>query len=339
VSDLALVTGVSGYLGGHIALELLRQGFQVRGSVRDLSKANAVRTSLAQAGVDVAHLELCALDLLKDEGWREAAVGCRYLHHVASPFVLTMPKNDNDLIRPAVEGTRRAVEAALAAGAERIVLTSSLAAIDGGHRNYDRALGAGDWSDLEGPHVTSYTKSKTRAEKEAWLIVEHAGARERLAVVNPGTMLGPLLGDDPGTSAVVIQRLLGGDVPMLPDLILPYVDVRDVAAAQVAAMTSPQAVGARTIVTNPAQSLTEIAQMLRARLGAAAGKVPVRRMPSWMAALAALFDPSLRDAKGYVGIRRHYDVSGGPALLGRPLRTTEGAVEATARSLIERSLI
>ena len=337
--DKVLVTGVSGFLGGHIAVELLRQGYAVRGSVRDTAKSDRIRASLAAAGADVTHLELCALDLLKDNGWSDALAGCRYLLHVASPFVLTMPKDESVLLRPAIEGARRAVQAALDGGVERIVLTSSLAAIDGGRQRYDRPLGPADWTDVNGPHVTAYAKSKTLAEREAWAMAERASRAGALAVINPGTIIGPLLDRDPGTSAVIIQRMLRGDMPMLPDLILPWVDVRDVAAAHAAAMTSPQAAGKRTIVTNAALPLAAIADILRSRLGPQAARVPTRRMPGWMASLMTLFDRSLRDGKTYLGIRREYDASSGSALLGRPLRATDDAVEATARSLLEMGLV
>lgn len=339
MGDTVLVTGISGFLGGHAALDLLLKGFTVRGSLRSMARADEIRAGLAQAGADVSRLEFCALDLLRDDGWSAAVEGCRYVQHTASPFVLTMPKDENDLIRPAVEGTRRAVRSALEGGVEHLVITSSVAAIDGGHKHYDRELGPTDWTDIDGPRVTAYTKSKTLAEREAWTLVEQVGARTRLSMINPGTMLGPLHSDDPGTSAVVIQRMLQGAMPMLPNLILPYVDVRDVAEAHVAAMTAPMASGTRTIVTNPALPLFEIAEILRQRLGASAGKVPTRRMPTWLANIFALFDASLRDGKTYLGIPRRYDASGARALLGRSLRPTAGAVEATARSLIERGLV
>lgn len=337
--DKVLVTGVSGFLGAHVALELLRQGYAVRGSVRNMAKSNWVSESLAAAGADVTRFEVCTLDLLKDDGWSDALAGCRYLLHVASPFVLTMPKDESVLLRPAVEGTSRAVQAALDGGVERIVLTSSVAAIDGGRRHYDRPLGPADWTDVNGPNVTAYTKSKTLAEHKAWAMMGRAARPEALAVINPGTIIGPLLNRDPGASVVIIQRMMRGHMPMLPDLVLPWVDVRDVAAAHVAAMTSPLAAGRRTIVTNAALSLDALADLLRSRLGPEAARVPTRRMPAWMASLMTLFDRSLRDGKAYLGIRREYDASGGPMLLGRPLRTTDDAVETTARSLLAMGLV
>lgn len=334
-----LITGISGFLGGHVALAALRQGYAVRGSLRDLAQADRVRATLRAAGVDITRLEFCALDLLKDDGWTEAASGCQFLLHVASPFALSLPKDEQTLIGPAVEGTRRAIRAALAAGHERIVLTSSVAAIDGGHENYDRELTTTDWTNVEGASVNAYGKSKTLAEQAAWALVEAETKREKLVVINPGTMLGPLLDDDPGTSVAVIQRLLTGKMPMIPNLILPYVDVRDVADAHVAALTAPNAAGRRHIVTNPCEPLPEVAHILRDGLPEAqTQRIPKRQLASWMASVLGLFDKSLRDNKAYLGVTRRYDGSSGLDLLARPLRRTSEAILASAQSLLERRL-
>ena len=333
-----LVTGISGFLGGYVAAALLKRGYSIRGSIRDPARASQVRESFRAAGADITRLELCVLDLLDDRGWAEAAEGCRYLHHVASPFVLTMPKDEDALIRPAVEGTRRAIRAGLEAGHERIVLTSSVVAIDGGHVSYGRPFTTHDWTRVDGPHVNAYHKSKTLAEQQAWRLVDSEGARQKLAVINPGTMLGPLLDDDPGTSVAIIQRLLKGEMAMIPNLIFPYVDVRDVADAHVAAMETAEAGGQRHIVANNGVPLADIARMLREGFPEHAERIPARRMPAWMARVVALFNKSLRDNLSRLDVPRSYDVSSGLQLLGRPLRPTREAVVASARSLLERGL-
>ena len=210
MKEKVLVTGVSGFLAGHVALELLNRGYSVRGSLRNLARADSVSAMLDKPGRDSGRLDFCQLDLLCDDGWADAVQGCRYVVHIASPFVLTMPKESDEILRPALDGTRRMILAALDAGVERIVLTSSVAAIDNGHRRYDHVLGPDDWTDPDGPHVTAYTRSKTLAEREAWAIAEQKGDRNVLAVINPGTIIGPLLDDDPGTSGAIIQRLLRG---------------------------------------------------------------------------------------------------------------------------------
>ncbi|MDP3899425.1 MAG: NAD-dependent epimerase/dehydratase family protein, partial [Mesorhizobium sp.] len=180
MTDRVLLTGISGFLGGHVALALLDAGFAVRGSVRGLPKADKVRATLSRAGADVERLEFVALDLLDDAGWAEAARGCRYLLHTASPFVIAMPRDRDELIRPAVDGTRRAVGAALAEGVERIVLTSSIAAIVYGHEPSHRPFTDQDWSELGKPYITAYVESKTRAEQAAWALVDAASRRDSL---------------------------------------------------------------------------------------------------------------------------------------------------------------
>ncbi len=239
--DRVLLTGVSGFLGGHVASALLAAGYQVRGSVRNLAKADKVRDTLTKAGADVSRLEFVALDLLKDDGWDAAAEGCRFLAHTASPFVLRMPTDKMDLIRPAIEGTERALNAGLKAGVERVVLTSSMAAIAYGHdKNRTSPFTAADWTDLEGHGVSAYVESKTRAERRAWEIMKAAGREADLAVINPSGIFGPLLDEDPGTSAQIVIRFLSGGVPAVPRLSFAFVDVRDVAAAHVAALTAPR---------------------------------------------------------------------------------------------------
>jgi dihydroflavonol-4-reductase len=336
--ERVLVTGVSGFLGSHVALQLLQQGYAVRGSVRSKAKGEVVLQSLQAAGADITCLELVELDLLSDHGWTEAAAGCDFLQHIASPFVLIMPKDKDELIRPAVEGMRRALAAAIGAGHKRMVLTSSLAAIDCGHRDYCHTFTEADWTELDGPLVTAYAESKTRAEREAWALVEREGQRERLAVINPAAILGPLLDDDPGTTGSLILRMLSGGIPMVPNVILEYVDVRDVAAAHIAAMISPEAAGHRHILSDASLSLMEIADILRPNFPAYAAKLPKREMSPWLAMLLSIFDKSLRDSRAQMGIRKHSSSANGAALVGGRMIPARDAVIATARSIIERGL-
>lgn len=337
--DRVLCTGASGFLGGHVALQLLDAGYRVRGSVRDAAKGAAVRATLAGAGADLSRLELVTLDLLSDEGWFDAAKDCRYVVHTASPFVLTMPKDPLDLVRPAVEGTRRAVHAALRAGAERIVLTSSIAAIVYGHKARTRIFTEDDWADLDGPNVTAYIRSKTLAEREAWTIVENAQRRDALAVINPGGILGPLLDDDPGTTGALVVRLLRGAVPAAPGVRLEWVDVRDVAAAHVAALTQASAGGRRHIVSGNVLSLMDIARILAAEFPAYARKMPRFEMPNWMVRIAGIFDSSLRDVAPELGMHKCTDASRVEKLLGHGLISAEEAAIATARSVIELGIV
>ncbi len=176
--DRVLLTGVSGFLGGHVASALLAAGYQVRGSVRNLTKANKARETLTKAGADVGRLEFVALDLLKDDGWDAAAQGCRFLLHTASPFVIAMPADKMELIRPATEGTERALNAGLKAGVERIVLTSSMAAIAYGHdRSRTAPFTAADWTDLAGRGCNAYIEFED--PRRAARLGDHEGSGAR----------------------------------------------------------------------------------------------------------------------------------------------------------------
>lgn len=340
-SDRVLLTGISGFLGGHVALQLLNAGYTVRGSVRNLGKADKVRATMVRHGADVSRLEFVALDLLDDAGWREAMQGCRYLQHTASPFVLNMPNDRMDLIRPAVEGTERALNAALAADVEHIVLTSSMAAIAYGHdKTRTTPFTADDWTDLEGRGVNAYIESKTRAERRAWEIVRAAGQERRLSTINPSAILGPLLDDDPGTSAGMVVRLLDGSVPALPRIPFVIVDVQDVAAAHIRAMTDPQAAGRRFPMGERAMLMADVASAVRAALPPErAIRVPRRTMPDWGVRILGLFDRDVRGILNELGVLKRLDSSASIALLGRPLIAAEQAIAATTHSLLEQQIV
>jgi dihydroflavonol-4-reductase len=294
---------------------------------------------MTEAGADDSRLQFRQLDLLSDKGWADATAGCRFVLHIASPFVTAMPKDPAELIRPAVEGTRRAVNAALDAGAERVVVTSSVAAVQHARVRRGHLFTTSDWTDPGERGISAYTASKTLAEREAWNIADRHGARDRLAVINPGAILGPLLSDDPGTSVTAIQQIMAGALPMIPDLRLPWVHVRDIADAHVEAMTSAQAAAKRTIVATDPSSLIDAAAVLRARLPEESAKMPRRAMPTWLTRMAAVFEPQLRANRALIGAVHRFDRSPVEALLGRPLRSIPESIEETGRSLAERGLV
>jgi len=338
--DRVLITGVSGFLGGHLALTLLEAGYIVRGSVRDLKKADKVRSTLARHGGDVSRLEFVVLDLLRDEGWSEAMRDVRYLHHVASPLVLVMPKDAQELVRPAVEGTTRALEAAFTTGVERVVMTASISGMMYGHGKTRTApITAEDWSNLTSPDINAYVESKTKAEKAAWAIAEKHGRTKDLVGINPGAIFGPLLDEDPGPTAAIVVRLLGGKLPAVPRIRMIVVDVRDVAALHVAAMLEPSAGGRRFPVGNGTYSLMEISDMLRRSIPERAGKLPRFELPDWVTRLVSPFDAEIRANLFELGYRRTTEARDAQALLRRALVPAEETMAQTGRTAIEQKLV
>jgi len=288
MAERVLLTGISGYIGQYCGAELLNQGFEVVGTVRSLSKADATRSAIA-AVAPVEQLAFVEADLLSDDGWDEAMRGCSFVMHVASPFVLAEPKDEMELITPAVEGTRRVIRAALGAGVRRVVLTSSTVAMVTGKPS--GRYGPEAWSDTS-VNIGAYAKSKTLAEQAAWDAV--TGSDMELTVVNPGAVFGPSLGAQvDGQSVALMTDMIGGKMPMIPDVAMGMVDVRDVARLHVAAMTIPGAAGQRFIAaTAEPISMAHFAEVLR---DAGYSKVPSRKAPNVAIKLMSIFD---RQAKG-----------------------------------------
>ncbi len=328
-----LVSGGTGFLGSWCVVELLRAGYAVRTTVRDLAREPEVRAAIG-AEVEVGdRLEVLPADLLSDEGWDAAARGCSHILHVASPFPRAQPKDPDELIVPAREGTLRVLRAGLDAGVERVVVTSSVAAIGGGADPAAGPLDEGAWTDLDHAGLTPYARSKTIAEQAAWQLVEERGERERLAVINPGAILGPVLTAGRSSSLQLVERLLGG-MPAIPRIGFSLVDVRDVATLQLSAMTASEAGGERFIAVSEFLWMSEVAAALRERLGEAGKKIPTRTMPDLLVRLAGVFDPGIRSVVGQLGRHQEYSNAKARERLGWAPRPPLDSATDAAKSLI-----
>jgi dihydroflavonol-4-reductase len=314
-------------------VELLRRGYEVRTTVRDLSREAEVRAAVGSQVEADDRLAVFAADLQSDDRWEEVTSGCDYVLHVASPFPPVQPKDADELIVPAREGTLRVLRAAMAAGVKRVVVTSSVAAIGGSTSRSTGSLTEADWTDLANPGLSPYVQSKTVAERAAWDYMREADHGERLAVVNPGAILGPLLSKDGSYSLEAIERLLKG-MPGVPRIGFSFVDVRDVAALQVEAMTAPAAGGERFIAVAEFRWMAEVAAVLRKRLGPAAAKVPSRRVPDLLVRAMALFDPGIRSIVGQLGRKLQYSSAKAESQLDWSPRSVEETIVETARSMI-----
>lgn len=335
-----LITGGSGFIGSHAILQALEAGHHVRSTLRNLRREGDVRALLASAGAD-AHdrLRFFAADLMHDAGWAEAATGCDYVLHIASPFPAGIPKHEDELIVPAREGALRALRAARDAGVRRVVLTSSFAAIGYGHPEQQAPFDETSWTNLDGP-IAAYTKSKTLAERAAWDFIDREGGGLELAVVNPVGVFGPVLGADYATSIQLVQRLMDGALPGCPKLRFGVVDVRDVVDLHLRAMSAPAANGERFLaVAGDFMRVQEMALALKARLGDAARKVPTRELPSWLLRLVALADPTVRQILPDLDKYKNATADKARRVLGWSPRSNADALMATAESLLQLGLL
>jgi dihydroflavonol-4-reductase len=330
-TDPILVTGGSGFLAGHTIAALLDRGHRVRTTARSDRGEQLLRKS-----ADSDRLEVVRADLIRDDGWTDAVTGCPYVLHVASPFPPAQPENENDVITPAVEGTLRVLTAAHRAGVRRVVLTSSFAAI--GYSPKSEPFDENDWTDPAGQ--SPYVKSKTLAERAAWdFAAAHPGAPE-LTVINPVGIFGPVLGADYAASIAIVANLLRGRPPYLPRASFAVVDVRDVAALHLTAMTHPQAAGQRFLAAaGQPLTLPEIAAILRHRLGSGAAAVPTREIPDWLARLIASRVPALRELTGLLGAPKAISTAKAAEMLGWQGRSPADTIADTGRSLLERNVI
>ena len=300
-----LLTGISGYIGQHCAVELLRNGYAVKGSIRSLSKADNITAIIEKQVAPGGNLEYCELDLLKDDGWDEAAKDCDFLMHVASPFFSKIPKDENELIRPAVEGTLRALNAAHKAGIKRVVLTSSMVAMLGKVMG-DEHINSTSWTDIDAKNATAYLKSKTLAEKSAW---DFVGDKDlELVTIHPGPVYGPSLSSNlSGESMSLFKRILTGELSQMIHASINMSDVRDVAKIHVKALENESAANKRFIVaTNSAHSYGELTKLLK---GKGYENVSTRVAPNFMVKLLGNFNSEMKGMRPYVGKKYAGDVS------------------------------
>lgn len=336
-----LVTGGSGFIGGHCILQLLSAGHRVRTTVRDLKREAEVRAALKGAGAEANdRLSFHAADLQSDAGWKDAVAGCEYALHVASPLPTRAPKHEDELIVPAREGTLRVLRVSRDAGVKRVVITSSIAAISYGHAPRAEPFNESDWTNLDTPGLAAYTRSKTLAERAAWDFMAREGGALELATVNPVVVLGPVLSADLGTSVEMVRRFMIGAIPASPLLYFNLVDVRDVADLHLRAMTHPAAAGERFIASSgDALTMREIAQILKRRLGPAGKRVRTLQMPNWLMRTVARFSPTVRQLLPELGKVKNATSAKAQRVLGWTPRSSEEAIVSAAESLLRVGVV
>ncbi|TDQ08108.1 SDR family oxidoreductase [Pedobacter metabolipauper] len=315
-NQTVLVTGGTGFVGIYCILQLLQQGYTVKTTVRSLNRKQEVISLLQSAGMtSLEQLSFVEADLGADDHWNDAVEGCMYVLHVASPFPAGEPEDADELIIPARDGALRVLKAARNAGVKRVVLTSSFAAIGYSKDTKDHVFTELDWTD---PEIASgaYIKSKTIAEMAAWDYMKNEGGDMELTVINPVAIFGPVMGQDHSTSVGFIKSLLEGHIKQTPGFTFGVVDVRDVAAIHLLAMTHPEAAGERFLATaSDVVSIYDIAQFIKKERPAAALNI---------AELEPL-DPSAYTAMSNEKAKR---------ILGWKPRSKEAAILASVDSLV-----
>jgi nucleoside-diphosphate-sugar epimerase len=339
-SGLVLVTGANGFVGKWTVIELLRAGFDVRGTVRSESKAEAVRAAAAGLLGDavLARLSFVRLDLMQDRGWLEAMEGIDAVAHVAAQIVADEPKDQQVVIGPALDGTERVLRFAVTAGVKRVVMTSSIATVGYGHGHTSglRVYTEEHFTDLDAMAFTwAYCVGKTKAEKAAWAYARSEGLE--LTTIHPGAILGPALDADASISLQMVSGLLEGSTPAMPSNGFSVIDVRDVAAMHVKALQQSDTAGHRYLATSDYVPFSEVARILAAAYPER--QITQKIVPDWLIKLLARFGGPTRQIINDIGNEKHFSREKGEALLGRPFVSGKDAILAAAESVVRLGLL
>lgn len=327
-----LLTGISGFIAKRIAHDLLAKGYHVRGSLRSMSRADEVRSAVKDPGD--GRLTFVELDLMSDTGWDTAVEGCVAVLHTASPFPLDSPKNEDDLIRPAVDGTLRALTAARKAGVTRVIITSSIAAVVYASRPKGTPATAADWTDINHPTASAYFKSKTLAEQAAWDFAK-THPEMRITTVNPGLVCGTPMDTRYGSSLELVERVLGGKDPMLPDVPVPVVDLEDVSVLHIKALENPATIGQRILATDSVMRMPAIGQLLAETYPDR--KIPTKAAPRFLLKALSLFDGALKTVLPQVGMHMSVDNSATTQGLGHTFVPAKEAIKRSAAAILAKA--
>jgi nucleoside-diphosphate-sugar epimerase len=334
------ITGVSGFLGSHMALYGLQKGYHIVGTVRSEEKAAETRSMLSKYldESSLEKLEFRYADLLVKDGWDEAVRDCDAVMHVASPFILEIPKHEDELILPARNGVKHVFEAALKNNVNRIIQTSSIVAIVYGNDKKKTDFNEADWTNPESKMASPYSKSKTLAERDVW---NYAKSNPQLNVttINPGFVLGPILGKDPGTSATVILRMIKGEYPGVPKLGFPTIDVRDVVELHYLSLENPKSVGQRYAAVSSSVWFKDLARFVLEADAQNTKKVKTFEMPNWFVRLYAIFEKSAKMILPELGFMANISNEKAKTELGFKPRSVKEAVAATVESCITNKLV
>ena len=335
-----LLTGISGWIAKHTAIELLNEGYEVLGTVRDNNLIDQTRQTINKYA-SIEKLSFIELDLLKDEGWKEAAEGCKYIFHIASPFPIKVSKNRESLLPPAVDGTLRVLNAGLNAGVEQIIKTSSIVAMfRKPNRTNPYTFGENDWTDenwIEG--VNDYFLSKTKAERLAWEFMESKGLKNKFTTICPGGVFGDALDKKGGTSIEYVRQFMAGKFPGAPKFAVLISDVKDIARAHVACIGNEKVGGRRLIVGKEVKKLVELSQLMAEAMPEFKKKLPKKELPNFMVKLISYLDSSAKTMIPDLGLMMQTDVSYAEELLGFKFKPAKDCISENAKSVVRLGLV
>lgn len=334
---LVLVTGGTGFVASHIILQLLKQGYRVRTTIRSMKRTGEVIEMMENGGIpDTSNLSFVETDLLKDDNWDIAVKDCDYVMHVASPIFLRLPKNEEEMIRPAIEGTMRVLKASRDMGVKRVVMTSNFGAVGYSHKDKTKVITEESWTNPNEKGLSIYNKSKVLAEKAAWDFIKSEKGTLELSVINPMAIFGPSLNAVLSSGYGLLLNVLRGTMKSIPDISLGIVDVRDVADLHIRAMTSPVANGERFLaLAGGSMSLLEISKFLKEKRPEIAKNASLKPMPKWLLKLLSHFNKQARAILPMVGVYRNATNEKARTMLGWEPRTNEEAILATVESLVK----
>lgn len=340
MTDKVLLTGISGWIAKHTAIELLNEGYEVLGTVRNKDLIDQTKETIKKHA-PIEKLSFIELDLLKDDGWDESAKGCKYIFHIASPFPMKVSRDREFLLPVAVDGTLRVLNAGINAGVEQIIKTSSIVAMfRKPNRSNPYTFGENDWTDenwIEG--VNDYFLSKTKAEKAAWELMESKGLKSKLTTINPGGVFGDALDKKGGTSIEYVRQFLKGKFPGAPKFAVLISDVKDIAKAHVACIGNNKVGGRRLIVGKEVKKLVELSQLMAEAMPEYAKKLPKKELPNFMVKLISYIDSSAKMMIPDLGILMQTDTSYAEELLGFKFKPAKDCITENAKSVVQLGLV
>ena len=291
MKPLITLTGISGFVGMRIATQALNDGYRVRATLRDLDQANRVQRLIGrQAPVD--ELSFTEATLTDDKGWAEAMIGADFVIHTASPLILGKVLDESILFAPAVDGTKRVLQAAKKAKVKRIVVTSTALTM-AGHITEGIAT-AKDFTPIDDPRITLYTRSKIAADQVVQEFISSNPDGPEVLSVYPGVIIGPPIDPNEDSESIELFRgIWSGAQPAIPNIPLPMADVRDIAKIHISALTADKMSVSRYIVsfTTEPQYLPDIAKVLRANGNKRAPRLTI---PMPVLRILARFNAQLR---------------------------------------------